>query len=180
MNNTYDFDSKKNEGRKIEELIIDFCKTLPSFYKIQDVHADMCWRDKGVDIILWYKDTQDNIHKTLIDVKGDTYNTGNFYFEYYSDEANQTPGCFIKSYADWFYYYFWETELLYCLPLPKVRKWWETNRNRFKDKRTKISSSHGRTWNSCGSCVPIATVLEEIPNIRIIDLKEYNKEKENE
>ncbi|MEW6499503.1 MAG: hypothetical protein AB1589_44625, partial [Cyanobacteriota bacterium] len=62
--------------------------------------------------------------EVLVEVKGDRWNrTNNFFFETHSNLEKGTMGCFLYTEADWLFYYFVNTRLLYKLPMPKTRDW---------------------------------------------------------
>lgn len=96
---------------------------------------------------------------------GDRWNkTNNFFFETHSNLEKGTPGCFMYTSADWLFYYFINTRLLYQLPMPKTRDWFGITINRFQERETTTPVGATR-YTTVGRLVPITTVMMEVPGV---------------
>ncbi|MEW6496374.1 MAG: hypothetical protein AB1589_28200 [Cyanobacteriota bacterium] len=132
----------------------------PETISVINVEDDPTFQSRDIDLI-WT--TQKG--EVLVEVKGDRWNrTNNFFFETHSNLEKGTPGCFLYTEADWLFYYFVNTRLLYKLPMPKTRDWFRITMNRFRERSTTtpVGNSH---YTTVGRLVPITTVMLEVPGV---------------
>ncbi len=95
--------------------------------------------------------------------------TGNFFFETISNKEKNTLGCFLKTQADFLFYYFVEPRMLYILHMPRTRGWFEENMGRFEEREaaTPVGKDH---YITVGRIVPIEIVLAEVRGVKIKQL----------
>jgi hypothetical protein len=134
--------------------------SLPQTRYVQNVENVPDYQKIDVDL-LWTTDKK----QYKVEIKGDRWHTtGNFFFETHSNKEKNTPGCFIYTQADLLFYYFVIPQQLYIIPMPTTRDWFLANIQRFKERATTtpVGSSY---YTTVGRLVPIAIVLDEIPDI---------------
>lgn len=129
--------------------------SLPQTVSVQNVEEDERFQKQDVDL-LWQ--TRTRTYK--VEVKGDrmAHKTGNFFFETHSNVGKNTPGCFLYSEADLFFYYLVEKQELYILPLRAVRSWFKNNYKRFPTRSTTTPTRSGASYTTKGRLVPISVI----------------------
>lgn len=151
-NNVYSFDKSKDIGKNGEKTIIEYLKQIPEIESVVDVSDNPEYFDSDIDVIVKIKGNP--THRT-IEIKTDTYNSGNIFFELISNNNKNTLGCSLVSKADFLFYYFINSNELYIIDLPKYRTWVLFNISMFKCKVVK-----SEYFMSCGILVP-KKVLEK-------------------
>lgn len=132
----------------------------PGTISVINVEDDPAFQSRDIDLI-WT--TQKG--EVLVEVKGDRWNrTNNFFFETHSNLEKGTLGCFLYTEADWLFYYFVNTRLLYKLPMPKTRDWFRITMNRFRERSTTTPVGNSR-YTTVGRLVPIPTVMLEVSGV---------------
>ncbi len=154
-----------NQALKVAQIatkdIETWLSSLPETIKIQNVENNPEFQTKDIDL-LWQTKTK----LLKIEIKGDRYHkTGNFFFETHSNFEKNTPGCFIYTEADWIFYYFITSKILYTLPMPNTRHWFLANIHRFREKST-TTSVRETYYTTVGRLVPISVVTQEVSGIR--------------
>lgn len=166
--NTYSFERSSEVGRDAVSDVVEFLSNSPKIEEIKNVEHDKEYQKIDVDLVLKYKHKEN----VLVEVKGDTYHkTGNFFFETISNKEKDSPGCFMYSEADWFFYYFITPQILYTLPLEETREWFKNNIDDFETKTLRTSVGDGY-YESEGKLVPIFKVMENIEDAKKYDLSE--------
>lgn len=131
---------------------------------VHDVQQDPRFQHRGVDL-LWERPS---MPVAGIEVKGDrNARRGNYFFELVSNVEKDTPGCFLYSVADVMAYVFLETRELHLLPLPEVRSWFLPRAKEFPLKSTRTKTG-AVLYTTVGAAVPVKTVREGCPSIRVI------------
>ena len=143
--------------QKIEKIatseVRKYLEGLPETIRVISVENDKAFQSMDIDF-LWVYIKNGVVEIKKIEVKGDTYsNTGNFFLETVSNKKKNTPGCFIYSKADFFYYYFVDTRELNVIPLAETRKWFIKNIHSFPKKDTSTILNNGERYYSCGRLV---------------------------
>lgn len=116
-----------NVGRPAESQFEHFLKSIGSTF--EDVSKDWKFFKKGIDYIV----THANGSVRNVDVKGDTYRTGNMVIEAMSNESTKRKGWFQTSEAD-VLAYVWVNGLpgsvdnVFFISLPKLRDWFALNK----------------------------------------------------
>lgn len=148
-------------AREIESWLNGFEETV----SVQNVEAIREFQNIDVDL-LWT--TQKRRFK--IEIKADRWHkTGNFFFETHSNKEKNTRGCFLYTEADFIFYFFVTPRILYTLPIPRTREWFEANMRRFKESATTtpIKDNH---YTTVGRLVPIDAVMNEVKGVKKIQL----------
>jgi len=136
---------------------------------VHDVQQDRRYQNLGIDL-LWIARASQGVCSITVEVKGDRNDsTGNFFIETISDLQWNTPGAFLICQAEWYFYYFVNTGVLYCLPMHLLKPWFLNLIDSF-DERSTQSEHEGRRWTTMGRLVPISKVLAEVPDIRCFNL----------
>ena len=141
----YNFTDSLYIGKQGESKIKNFLNN--NFDEIIDV-SDMK-RFQQLDIDYVCKKGNQII---TVEVKTDTYNSGNLFYEYYSCIEKETEGCLEKTKADYILYYFIYSNELYILKTNEFRKWF--HKNIFKFKCSYVCNTMGNIkFNSLGYCI---------------------------
>ncbi|AZO96075.1 hypothetical protein [Halocella sp. SP3-1] len=152
----------KQASNDIEEWL---CK-LNNTVSVENVEKIPEYQERDIDLI-WKTEKG----KYLVEIKGDRWHqTGNFFFETYSNKDKGTPGCFIYSEANLFFYYFVKPKTLYILPMEKTRQWFGKRIEQFKKCETTTPVGKGRFYTTVGRLVPIKRILKGISEIKIYSL----------
>lgn len=159
-----------NEGVGVAQQatadITQWLCSLPQTIAVENVENDPNYQQIDVDLLLTTTKGQ-----FKLEIKGDRWHkTGNFFFETYSNFERGTPGCFIYTEADWLCYYFITPRELYLLPMPTTREWFLENLDRFRERSTTTPIQGGGHYTTVGRLVAIATVRQEVADIRKIQL----------
>ena len=93
-----------------------------------------------------------NNKQATVEIKTDTYKTGNMFFETISNEEYQTKGCLMKTNADFLFYYFpnYQNGVLYIFQMKAFRKFVLDNLSLFRERRVTNT-----THTSLGYVVPL-------------------------
>ncbi len=132
---------------------------------VENVEYEAVYQEKDIDL-LWTTATRDY----SIEIKADRNDgTGNFFFETISNKEKNTLGCFLKTQADFLFYYFVEPRTLYILPMPRTRQWFEENISRFEEREaaTPVGKDH---YITVGRIVPIEVVVKEVSGVKVKQL----------
>lgn len=161
------FDDAIEVSKRAQRDIVNWLHSLPQTLEVRNVEDVPEFQKLDVDLI-WT--TQKRRYK--VEIKGDQWDqTGNFFLETKSNKERGTPGCFLYTHADLVFYYFVQPRILYILPMPLARNWFRFNLHRFEERST--TTPIGRnSYTTVGRLVPINTVLEEVPEVRRVLLRE--------
>ncbi|MCT7953847.1 hypothetical protein [Laspinema palackyanum] len=163
---TYTMQESTQVANRATADITQWLQNSPRTISIQNVENDPHYRAIDVDLLV----TTDR-GESKLEIKGDRYHkTGNFFFETHSNREKDTPGCFLYTAADWLCYYFVKIGLLYLLPMPQTRDWFLDNLDRFQSKSTTTPIRGGGHYTTVGRLVPIAVVLQEVPEVKTYQL----------
>lgn len=90
----------------------------------------------------------------FVEVKVEREHTGNLFIESWSNRSHGTHGWLDTCRANWFWYYFLESDSLYCFELPRLREWLFDGRiERYRFVRQGKYDQINDTW---GYLVPVA------------------------
>lgn len=153
----YEFKKQNNISKIAIEKVSNYLNSLEETLYVENVELDKEFQEFDIDLIQF---THEDVFN--IEVKADTYDTGNFFFETVSNESKNTLGCFMYTSADFIYYYFLKKDILYILPMPECRKWFISNQGRFEQKKLATRKGKKILYYSYGYAVPIKTILEEV------------------
>lgn len=152
MSNTvHNFNKSINVGDYGEQIIKSYFKTNPNIVYVIDVSKNKKYQDKDIDFIVKLK----NGENISVELKTDTYDTGNIFYEVISNKEYNVLGCMIKSKAKCLLYYFIKTKELYIIDLKSYRKWINKNNERFAKKKIKNINKRGNDiTHSIGLLIP--------------------------
>lgn len=137
----------------------------PDTVLVENVEGDPAFQTRDIDL-LWAT----NVRDYTIEIKADHWHeTGNFFFETVSNKERGTPGCFLYTEANFLFYYFTVPRTLYILPMPRTRAWFTADPSRFAERETTTPVGHDH-YTTVGRLVPIATVLAEVPGVKVKQL----------
>jgi len=135
--------------------------TRPETLDVHNVEDDPAYRKMDVDL-LWI--TEKACYK--VEIKADRlgHQTGNFFFETASNKEKGTPGCFLYTEADLFFYYFTQTRQLTILPMPAARAWFVPRQDQFpkRETTTPVGSEH---YTTVGRLVPVEILSREVKGV---------------
>lgn len=150
-NIVHNFNKSINVGNCGEQAIKSYFETNPNIVNIIDVSKDKEYRDKDIDFIVELK----NGKSISIELKTDTYDTGNIFYEAISNKEYNVLGCMIKSKAKCLFYYFIKTKELYIIDFKAYKKWVNKNNERFVRKKIKNINRRGNDiTHSIGLLIP--------------------------
>lgn len=115
----YKFENSLNVGYEGEEKVKNFLLSLNNVSNITSVQNIKKYQDDDIDFIVEFT----NKTSATIEVKTDTYKSGNLYYETKSCVEKNTIGCLEKTKADYIFYYFNKYDRLYILKTNLFRKW---------------------------------------------------------
>jgi len=136
-------------------VVEDYLRSVSRVIKVFNLEEHQKYQKADIDIaVITLNDGV--VGFETIEIKTDTYKTGNLYFETVSCIEKETPGCLMYSEADYLYYYFVQTTELYVMNMKMFREWVIKNRNSFvvKNTSTKLFGEAGR-YTSEGLLVPL-------------------------
>ena len=115
--NIYEFKKSLNVGNAGEEKIKQFLLSLSNIESVKSVQNIKKYQDEDIDFIVTFK----NKKQYTVEVKTDTYTSGNLYYETVSCAEKNTLGCLEKTKADFIFYYFAKYDRLYILKTNSFR-----------------------------------------------------------
>ena len=117
----YKFNEQNEIGKIGEGKVIDYFTNVKNRF-VEDVREDPHYQKRGIDIIV------DGL--TKIEVKTDTTNTPNFFFETISSSKYNTVGCFLSTESDWIAYL--KQSKLYLIETIYLKGFYHTNQSKLK------------------------------------------------
>lgn len=148
--------------KEIEAWLNKFDETIT----VRNVESEKDFQKIDVDLV-WIT----NKREYKIEIKADQWHkTGNFFFETHSNKERNTPGCFLNTRADFVFYYFIIPKVLYCLPMPRTREWFQFKMENFKESST-TTPVNGEQYTTVGRLVPIDEVMKHVPGVKKVCLK---------
>jgi len=157
-----------NVAKQATEDITAFLLSLPYTQKVINVEDDRAFQKKDIDLV-WHYHYKGIDHVKTIEIKGDTYSySPNFFFETISNKTKQTPGCFMYSEADYFFYYFVGKRELNIIPLQEARTWFLTHQASFEMKTLATGKLKvgGTMYETEGALIPKTRIRQALTNIR--------------
>ena len=100
--NPHTMKESKKIGDAGELLIREYYSKMNDVMNAHIVHNKRIQKDHGIDIFVFKKNGQ----VTSVEVKTDTYKSGNMYVETTSCVETQSLGCLVKTRSDILFYYF--------------------------------------------------------------------------
>lgn len=145
---TYNFSDSIVVGTSGEKKIFDYLKKNPHVKNVKDVRDISKYQSADIDCIA----IMSNGDELAVEIKTDTYTSGNFFFETESSKEAGTLGCLYKTKAQFLFYYFVNYGELYIIDMPAFLAWFEENKHNanFKKKEVKNNSRYGGTYTTVG------------------------------
>ncbi|MEO0840861.1 MAG: hypothetical protein AAF063_18390 [Cyanobacteria bacterium J06643_5] len=166
---TYSMEEGTQVASHAADDITYWLNLQPETFSIKNVENDPEFQRRDIDLI-WTIQTEEGINEILVEIKGDRLDrTGNFFFETHSNLEKGTPGCFMYTEADWLFYYFVNTGILYKLPMPKTREWFLVTMRRFRERSTTTTVGNSY-YTTVGRLVPIRRLMLEVPGAEMKNL----------
>lgn len=160
----HNFRESLKVGEVGEERILDYLQKSATVDKILDVRDNKMYQNIDVDLVVKMK-TGDELK---IEIKTDTYRSGNIYYETMSAVETGSIGGFEKTEADYLFYYFINLSTLYILDMNEYREWFRSKKEMFDflgyQKKPKNARYNGSTYTSIGYAFPVTTLENEEPN----------------
>lgn len=146
----YDFNNSLLVGEEGEQIVATYLHNLSQFQEIKDVRDYPEFRTLDIDFVA--KTTQGEV--VSLEIKTDTYDTGNLFYETFSCVETSSIGCMEKTNADYILYYFTKTKELYILHTEEFRKWVNFKSYNFRSKKL-FNIRHDQTrYTSMGYLIP--------------------------
>ncbi len=128
----HDFYESNHTGKLGEYVVLNYLNTLPNIKKVKDVSFDKEYQEQDIDYLVTFTDKKDMNYppkelKCSIEIKTDTYTTGNIFFETISNRQKNTKGCMYQSKADYLFYYFINFGELFILQLHNYVVWFDNH-----------------------------------------------------
>ena len=162
----YQFHERNDYAQSHMKTIESYLYALPSTLNVINVENDKKYQILDIDL-LWEGVNKSNVYITKsIEVKIDSYSkSGNIFFETISNDNKNTKGCMLVSKADYLFYFFPDTRILYSFKLKDFKNWTLSNKHRFKIKKCK-----NPTYNSWGYLIPRNILENEFNSMKKIIL----------
>lgn len=143
-----------------------YLKTLPNIIDVFDVQADPKYQELDIDGIAILKN-MDSTEERTFEVKVDTYfeKSNNYFFETISNSNKCSEGCFLKSKAMYFFYYFLKKEI-HIFKLYDAQEWLKKNGNKYN-----VAKAKNRYYYSEGLLVNRDDFMKDI-HVKIIDVRD--------
>lgn len=153
----HEFKKSEKVGNRGEEAMLTYLKGMAGVDRVVDVRTDPHYRTIDVDFLAIM---DGKVCK--VEVKTDTYKSGNFFYETLSAMETNSLGCFEKTEADVLLYYFINQDRVYRFNMRAFRNWFHTMRPDFDAKgyrkTLKNQRYHAGTYTSEGYAFPVATI----------------------
>ena len=115
----HDFKQSLVLGEKGEAILLDWFKKRPKTKDIVDVRKDEQYQTEDIDFLIIGKD---GIRRS-VEVKTDSYKSGNFFYETVSAVETNSLGCMYKSKAEYLVYYFINMNRLFIIEFKEFNDW---------------------------------------------------------
>ena len=144
-----------------ESIVYNYLQSLPTVSSVLDVSNSRMYQEVDVDFLAKMT-TGDELK---IEVKTDTYRSGNIYYETVSAEEVNSIGGFQKTTCDFMFYYFINMDTLYILKMDEYREWFNKHEEEFiqkgYQKRPVNRRWNGSTYTSVGYAFPIHLIEDK-------------------
>ena len=158
----YDFKSCDKLGLIGESVAELYYKDLPNVNDVINVRNDIGYRKKDIDLVC---DTDKG--SVYVEVKTDSYATGNMFYEEISNVDTNEKGCMERTEANYLFYYFINPVLrsAYIFDVDELRIWFHIHKNEYKPKRV-----FNKGYISIGYALPLMTLVAELKNLTVVKL----------
>lgn len=168
MNKALTFNHSNKTGKKGEQAVMAWLIKNPAISKVVDVSLDPKYQKQDIDFLVYGV----NNKVFTVDVKTDTYySTGNFFLETVKNSNKNSPGCFLSTKADYWFYLFIPQNVLYVLPMKQVRQWVVDHQAQFKTLSHPTKNEYGDIlYYSHGVLVNRDFLIANVKGINIYQL----------
>lgn len=147
----------------------------------QDLQDDKEFQEKDIDFRFINNQNKDDIR--LVEIKCDSYISGNIFIETISNNSKGTLGCILKTESDYLFYYFRRWGRLYIFKTEPLKQWTLKNedKNRFKISHPVTHNRYENTlYYGTGMVVPLDTLINELPDesYSIVEMKNESVKEE--
>lgn len=172
----HDFNESIKRGAEGEKIVEAYLKKMRNVHRVVAMANNPLFYHKDVDYVVEFEDRS----KIMLEVKTDSYKSGNIYYETVSNEKYNVDGCMEKTAAHWLAYYFSEFDRLYLLKMAEYKQLMDNliKINHPAMKRKEVfnkARKAGETYKSIGYTLPLAVLEEMMPKNTIMI---YNSLKE--
>lgn len=151
-----------------EEIVFHHISRQKNIKEIRDVRNIREYQQKDIDYILVTTDDKE----VSIEIKTDSYDSPNIFFETMSCIETNSIGCMYKTQAKYLYYYFLKTNELYIFDMAKYRDWVTENIGGFKKRIVKNwRRGQGVTYCSEGYLVPKESIHKTFKHYNLVILE---------
>lgn len=160
----YDFSGRDKLAKIGEAVSQEYLKTWKSIKDIKNVRNDKEYQKKDIDIIITLKDYMD----VSIEVKTDSYTSGNIFYETISNDVKNEIGCMDKTEANFIFYYFIHPSYrkIYIFNTESLREWKEKNKEKYTLRKV-----FNYNYNSFGYTFPLVELEKDLKDsLTIVDL----------
>ena len=179
MKKIYEFKKSLDVGELGENIIEKYLNNLKNVKRIESVKEMKKYQEDDIDFLVYLNGGK----KVSIEVKCDSYKSGNLYYETKSCVEFNTLGCLEKTKADYIFYYFLNLNTLYIFKTEQFRSWVrkEIDKCNKNPKLSKIRKKEvlNRAFNkkdlytSQGYTIPLLHIENELKDTKIYK-KYYN------
>ncbi len=115
----------------------NYLHSRPDTLYVEDVQSNPFYQKEDVDLI-WHS----NHGSFKVEVKTDSHNTGNIFFETVSNLGKGSSGCILTSSAEILCYVIQASSLILAMSMKAVRGWFLDRLNSFREvkSQTKVGS----------------------------------------
>ena len=162
-NTVYDFKSCDKLGRIGEAVAESYFNSLDTVKISYSVRNQKEFQAKDIDLIVEREDS----NTYSVEVKTDSYISGNMFYETYSDVMEKKLGCLEISEADYLFYYFINPSFrsAYIFDIKELRNWVNEHKVEYKPKRVL-----NKGFISEGYALPLERLVADLKSIDVIDL----------
>lgn len=156
MPKVYDFDTMNRIAKAGSEFIEKYLRKKPNVVDVVNVEEIPAYQKRDIDLVVHVAHGE-NVEMYTVEIKVDQYfdKTKNYFFETISNDVYNTTGCFLKSEADFLFYYFPNREL-HIFALGPAKEWFLKHRDEFEER-----SVQNQGYKSKGSLVPRKRFADE-------------------
>jgi hypothetical protein len=142
-----------------------FLEGLPNTLGVLSLENDRRFFSWNLDL-LWLHYEETGFLVEPVEVKTDTWDTGNIYLELVSNDRSGKEGWLFTSRARWLAYHIVPLRFFAMLDLPALRNWYRNSRytqKRFHKETWTRSGASG--YRSIGVPCPSGEILAEVPHL---------------
>lgn len=168
MKDVYYFKTQVKETNVGTDIILKFLQNRYPKDIFINVEDDKEYQKIDVDY-RWLRGDKE----LLLEIKVDSYKSGNFFYEFYSNYEMKTIGCFEKTKADYIAYYFSETDSLYILNPQNFRNYVNKYQKWLTPKYVPNTSFHSMGYAIPIKDLPVGKTKKSIILAEFKNLKKY-------